>query len=116
MRNILPSLRNNFLTTAPDWHTKYHPAAFRPLFPRAASDYLLAAKGNSLELLTSFNGSEGASSMITRRAAIAMLPAGFVAGSSFFSLASAQTPQRAAINPQPDAGRKLIQKIEPWKG
>jgi hypothetical protein len=54
--------------------------------------------------------------MITRRAAIAMLPAGFVAGSSFFSLASAQTPQRAAINPQPDAGRKLIQKIEPWKG
>lgn len=54
--------------------------------------------------------------MITRRSAIAMLPAGLMAGSSFFSLASAQTPQRAAISPQPDAGRKLIQKIEPWKG
>ncbi len=54
--------------------------------------------------------------MITRRSAIAMVPAGLLAGSSFFSLARAQAPQRAAISPIPDAGRKIIGRIEQWKG
>jgi hypothetical protein len=54
--------------------------------------------------------------MITRRSAIAMLPAGLLAGSSFLSLARAQAPQKAAINPIPDAGRKLVGRIEQWRG
>ena len=54
--------------------------------------------------------------MITRRAAIAMLPAGLMAGSSFIRFAGAQPLQKAAINPLPDAGRKIIGRIEKWKG
>jgi hypothetical protein len=54
--------------------------------------------------------------MITRRSAIAMLPAGLMAGSSFFSLARAQAPQKAAITPLADAGRKIIGRLEQWKG
>jgi len=53
--------------------------------------------------------------MITRRSAIAMLPAGLMAGSSYFSLARAQAPQRAAINPAPDAGRTILAEIDKWK-
>ncbi len=54
--------------------------------------------------------------MITRRTALSMLPAGLLAGSSFINFASAQTPQKAAINPLPDAGRKIIGRIEQWRG
>jgi hypothetical protein len=54
--------------------------------------------------------------MITRRAAIAMLPAGLMTSSSFIRIAGAQPLQKAAINPLPDAGRKIIGRIEQWRG
>jgi hypothetical protein len=54
--------------------------------------------------------------MITRRTALGMIPAGLMAGSSFISFARAQPLQKAAINPLPDAGRKIIGRIEPYKG
>jgi hypothetical protein len=54
--------------------------------------------------------------MITRRSVLTMLPAGMLAGSSFISLARAQAPQKAAINPLPDAGRKIVARLEQWKG
>lgn len=54
--------------------------------------------------------------MITRRTALTMLPAGLMAGSSFINFASAQAPQRAAINPAPDAGRRIIGRLEQWRG
>lgn len=54
--------------------------------------------------------------MITRRTALTMLPAGLLAGSSYFSLARAQTPQKTAINPIPDASRIILGQIEKWKG
>lgn len=54
--------------------------------------------------------------MITRRTALGMLPAGLMAGSSFISFASAQAPQRAAVNPMPDAGRRIVGRLEQWRG
>ena len=51
--------------------------------------------------------------MITRRNAIAMLPAGFAVGSNFFNLASALA-QEAAIRPDPDAARRILAGLDQW--
>jgi hypothetical protein len=51
--------------------------------------------------------------MITRRNAIAMLPAGLLAGSSFINFARAQTPT-PAIKPDPDAARRILAGLDQY--
>jgi hypothetical protein len=56
---------------------------------------------------------QGASFMITRRSAIAMVPAGLMVGSNFFNLASALA-QEPAIRPDPDAARRILSGLDQW--
>ncbi len=49
--------------------------------------------------------------MITRRTALAMLPAGFMAGSSFMSLARAQ-PLQPTFRPNPQAAREILTRVD----
>ena len=51
--------------------------------------------------------------MITRRSAISMLPAGLMAGSSFFSLARAQDGS-PALKYDPSAARKIRDSLDPY--
>jgi hypothetical protein len=51
--------------------------------------------------------------MISRRDAIAMLPAGLMAGSSFINFASAQTAI-PAIKPDPDVARRILSSLDQY--